>query len=138
MGSIARQTQYQQLHFIRATVAYNTPNIASGVIIGHLPNGAVITDIYALITTAQNAATTNTYSVGTISEVNGVLQAALTAVTNLVSAGAAGTVAFLETNAPIAAALLATDAALVVSLAQSGTAATAGSVTFVVTYSPNL
>lgn len=139
MGSKARQNDIQCLHFVRSTVLFNTAGIATGVIVGHLPLGAIISGIDVSIDVAQNAGTTNTISVGTITEPGGVLSAALSAVTNLVNAAAAGTLAYTKNTpaTPNQNACATSDCAVVVSLAQTGTAATAGQATVIVTYVPN-
>lgn len=138
MGSIARATQYQMTYFIRGTVLYNQAGASTGVVIGHMPSGARLLRSTIIVETAQNAGTTNTASLGTIPETNGVLSTAPAAQSNIAAAVAAGTQARFDNPVPIAATIAATDLALVASLAQTGTAATAGVVTFVVEYVPNL
>jgi hypothetical protein len=137
MGSTARVTQYQVAHFVRATILYNQANVANGIVVGTIPAGARITSVDVSVETAQNAGTTNTVSVGTAVSTNGVI-AAYTAPTNLVNAAAAGAAAFTKTNPTSPNQIAATDLAIIASLAQTGTAATAGSVTVWVTYVPNL
>ena len=138
MGSIARYTQLQCTTFIRTTVLFNQANIAAGIVAGHIPNGARISGIDVCVDVAQNAGTTNTVSVGTIPETNGVLSTVPASQSNLVSAAAAGTIGITKTTPTGANFNATTDLAVIVSLAQTGTAATAGQVTVIVTYYPNL
>lgn len=138
MGSIARATQYQMTYFIRGTVLYNQAGASTGIVIGHIPSGARLLRYTVFTETAQNAGTTNTASLGTIAETNGVLSTAPAAQSNIVAATPTGTQARVDAPVPITAAIAATDLALVASLAQTGTAATAGVVTFDVEYIPNL
>jgi hypothetical protein len=138
MGSIARYTQYQCTTFIRTTVLFNQAGIAAGIVAGHIPNGARISGVEVFVDVAQNAGTTNTVSVGTIPETNGVLSTVPASQSNLVSAGAAGTVGLTKTTPTGVNVNATTDLALIVSLAQTGTAATAGSITVIVTYYPNV
>jgi hypothetical protein len=139
MGSQARVSHEQQLHFIRAQISFNTPGAAAGVVVGHIPAGARIRPVESWVVTAFNAGTANPIHVGTIPEANGVPTAAPAAQSNL-AAGIAGQTA----GAAVAAApsgqngVAATDLALVVSYVPSGTAATAGVADVVVSYYPNV
>lgn len=63
-GTQARRLHTQQEAFITAQIAYNTTGVATGVEIGTLPAGAIITRWIAHITTAFNAGTTNVLEVG--------------------------------------------------------------------------
>lgn len=139
MGSRARVDHIQCPYFLRGTVVYNQANVATGVYIGSIPSGARISLVRMWVETAQNAGTTNTLSVGTQADVNGSApQTPATAQTQLVSAQAAGTAVYATALPPIAGTIAATDLAVYVSLAQTGTAATAGTVTVAVEYIVNL
>lgn len=122
MTGIARQTEEQQTHYIRATVNYNDAGIGSGVVIGTLPKGAVIVGTTVYCKTAFNAGTTNALQVGTA--------ASGTQVTNdAATAGARNTVPALDLSAG--------DQDIFATYAQTGTAATAGQATIVIQYAPN-
>lgn len=124
MPAPARKLHTQQIHQISLNIAYNTPGVAAGVAVGTLPAGAVLdkTSVYA--TTAFNATTTNTVSVGTTPTG-----------TNYINATSVTAAARVDTVVPIAVAgPLAADTIIYVSYAQTGTAATTGAATIVVTY----
>ncbi len=124
MAAPARKLHTQQIHQISVNVAFNTPGASGGIQVGTLPAGAALDKTTVLTTTAFNAATTNTLSVGTTPTG-----------TNLINATAAGSVARVDTVVPIAAAgPLAADTPIYVSYASSGTAATTGAATVIVTY----
>ncbi|HEX4198757.1 MAG TPA: hypothetical protein VHZ26_15070 [Caulobacteraceae bacterium] len=145
-----RQNDLQVTHAIRYDFTFNTVNanpngtaattaalaaaaLNAGVPIGTLPAGAVIKTVDAFVDVAFNNGTTNTFSVG------------FTATgTDLVSAAALGTQAVVSTAAPIAASATAkaatakTGTPIWLSTGQTGTAATAGQASLVVTYHPPL
>jgi len=54
---IPRQVEYQVTHYIRRDVAFNTNNIANGVLIGTVPAGSKIVDVHIYIDTAFNGTT---------------------------------------------------------------------------------
>lgn len=60
----ARDAQEQQVLFLRFTANYNDNSMASGVVKGVLPQGAIIigTDVYT--NTSYNANSTNVFTVG--------------------------------------------------------------------------
>lgn len=120
MTGIARQTQEQQIHYLRKKVNFNDAGIGSGVVMGTLPKGAVITNVVVQCTTAFNAGTTNALQVGTA--------ASGTQVTN--DAATSGTRATTP-NLDLSAA----DQDIFVTYAQTGTAATAGKAIIVIAYS---
>lgn len=124
MAIPARKTQLQVKHQISGTFAYNTAGVTGGLQVGTLPAGAVIDKVTLFITTAFNAGTTNTLSVGFTPTG-----------TDLISANAAGTIARADTLAPIAVAgPRQADTPVYVSYGTGGTAASAGVVTVVVHY----
>lgn len=108
-----------RVRFITGSVAFNTPNVATGVSIGSIPAGSFITDILVHVTAVFNAATTNVLQVGRL----GTLGAyAGTADVNEASA----TVQRVTTGlGPVGA----SDVDVLVSYTQSGTAATTGAAT---------
>lgn len=128
MAQPARQYHQQVVHFIRKTVNYNDTNIGTGVQIGTLPAGAQITDIGINVTTAFNAATTNNLLLGTAAAGN---QIATT------SDSAAGSTGFKRATTGCALTPPTSDTAVYVTYTQTGTAATAGKATVVISYVPN-
>lgn len=61
----ARKTQYNVIHEISASIAYNDPNVTTGIQIGTLPAGAIATITRVLTSTAWNGTTSVVLSVGT-------------------------------------------------------------------------
>lgn len=144
MTTPPRQTQLQVPHQIRFDFAFNqvgnqpatTAALAAGVMnagvqIGALPAGAIPVNANVFADVAFNNGTNNTISVG------------LTATgTDFVSGAAIGTKASVITAAPIAA--IATVKAkatadgtpIFVSTSQTGTAATAGQASVIISYHP--
>lgn len=118
----------QQVHYIRKLVNYNTTGIAAGIIIGTLPAGAQITHVATNVTTAFNAATTNVLTVGTTATGGEIATSA---------ENAAGTAGYKQPVAGQALAVPTVDKDVYMSYTQSGTAATAGSATVVISYVPN-
>lgn len=129
--AIARQSQFQQIHYLRFTVNYNDVGVAAGEPFkAALPAGAKIVDVKAFVTTAFNAATTNVITVGTNA----------TTYNNIVASGTItpGTLgAYAGVLATYGALTFATDATPFVTYTQTGTAATAGSAIIVIQYVPN-
>lgn len=127
MAIPARKTQLQHVHFISATVAYNTPGITGGVQIGTLPAGAVIDETSVLTTTAWNGTTSVALSVG--STVTG---------TQYINATDVRTAAArVDTQTPIAqVGPLAADTPVYASVAFGGTTGSAGATTVIVYYIP--
>ena len=124
-----RQNMTHQVNYFRASIAYNTLNIGtSGMVpLGTLPAGAIITGLLVKVTTAFNAATTNVLTVGTTATADAVLGATdideLEVDTTLTFAGF-GYLASVATP-------------LFIKYAQTGTAASAGAATIILTYVPN-
>ena len=124
MGT-ARQFHTQQVHFLRTLINYNDADALTRNM-GTIPEGSNLLRINTCVSTAQNAGTTNTISVGTSS-----------GGTDLVNAAAAGSVtANVVTQAPSGKSLLASDTTIWAKLTQSGTAATAGVVEVTIEYVP--
>jgi len=63
-GTQAREFGTQQVHYIRATVNFDTVGIDTGVKIGTLPEGAEILYCMVKVKTVFNAASTNVLTVG--------------------------------------------------------------------------
>lgn len=128
-GSTARQYHTAQVHYIRKTVNWNDTGIASGVVIGTLPNGAQIDYVHINVQTAFNAATTNVLAAGTTAtgaEIFGTADAV------------AGTVGSKVPNVAGMALTISADTPVYASYTQTGTAATAGKATFIIAYSVNV
>lgn len=124
MGT-ARQFHTQQVHFLRTLINYNDADALTRVI-GTIPAGSNLLRINTCVSTAQNAGTTNTISVGTTS-----------GGTDLINAAAAGSVtANVLTQAPSGKSLVADDTTYYATLTASGTAATAGVVAVTLEYVP--
>jgi hypothetical protein len=130
-GSTARKNALQLVHYLRIGVNFNDQGIASGVGKQWLPAGALITGTDVHIGTAFNAATTNVLTVGTNA----------TAYNNIAAAGDVDETAVALTKGikPTGTALgpLAADTQVFVMYTQSGTAATSGAATIVISYVPN-
>lgn len=132
----ARQLTQQAVNYYRITINWNDKNIGTGQQFGTLPANAYILSIDAYVNTAFNAGTTNVVTIGTTSaNSNEIVASGITAGTTghyaLTSAAGLGTAVsmggtWLNTNMPLFA-----------KYAQTGTAATAGSVVVVIAYLPN-
>lgn len=128
---VVRQLTEQAVNYYRLTINYNDKDIGSGQFFGALPANAYILSIDADVTTAFNAGTTNVITLGTTaSNANEVVASGITAGTigvyHLTSAAGLG----LAVTSGVSPTLYA-------KYAQTGTAATAGSVTIVIAYVPN-
>jgi len=134
----ARQAPTAQVNYMRATVNYNDRSISSGVWAFTLPANAYIMSIDAYVTTAFNAGTTNTVTVGATTTANEIVASGITAgstgVYHLTSAAGLGLAVTGNSTYQTQA-----NSAIPVyfKYAQTGTAATAGAVTIVITYVPN-
>lgn len=124
---------YSDYHptYYRVTINYNDPSISTGQAFGAIGQNAFIKAIDCHVTTAFNAATTNVITFGTTSaSANEIVASGITAGTtgiyHLTSAAGLGV-----------AATASADVTLYAKYAQTGTAATAGSVTCVIEYVPN-
>jgi hypothetical protein len=134
-----RGGEEQKIYYYRLTVNYNDPRIASGVWFGTIGKNSYIFAIDAYVTTAFNAGTTNTITIGaTAANANEVLASGITAgstgVYHLTSAAGLGTVVTSNTTYQTA---INGAVPLYVKYAQTGTAATTGQVTIVIAYVPN-
>jgi hypothetical protein len=125
----AQQYHTNQVHFLRKTVAYTD---SSAVSLGWLPAGAVVIDGAAVVTTAFNAATTNTMDIGFRNAGDGTSDDT----DEFMSAVAVGSVGQKAADdlATAGDLLFPSGAEIVATYAQSGTAATAGSAVVWVAY----
>jgi hypothetical protein len=131
MAVTARQNATQEIHYIRANVAFNSVASGTSVSLGAaLPAGAVVLFTSVGIQTVFNAGTTNVLIVGTGSDDDALVAAGgadetAVGVTNVVPATLGG---IMSASA---------DTELFWKYTQSGTAATTGAATIVVAYVPN-
>jgi hypothetical protein len=124
-ASKARQFHTQQVHFLRTLINFSDADALTRVI-GTIPAGSNLLRVNTVVSTAQNAGTTNTLSVGTTS-----------GGTDIINAAAAGALtANVVTQAPSGKALVAADTTYFATLTQSGTPATAGVVEVIIEYVP--
>lgn len=140
----ARVGQNQTVNTFRKTVNFNDANIGAGVKIGALPAGAFIVGMTCQVTVAFNAGTTNVLTIGSTATGTDFLAGGTTANTNcnpasatlqpLQAAAGMGVAVTAPANTPTGS----TGAwDLFVRYTQTGTAATTGSVTYVIQYVPN-
>lgn len=127
----------QNVCYLRATMNFNDNNITNGVWAFTLPANAYILTMDMDVTTAFNAGTTNNMSIGATATGTDFLAATAvssTGITHLTSAAGLGVAA--TGNSSLQTAL---NGAVPVYFryVTSGTAATAGSVTVVITYAQN-
>lgn len=127
-----RDESQQALHYYRLTVNFNDSNISTAQKFGALSKNTYIHSIDCHVTTVFNAGTTNVVTMGTSS----------TAANEIISASdlneASATVQHLTSSTGLGlGATSAADVTLYAKYAQTGNAATAGSVTCVIGYVPN-
>lgn len=122
MPGQARVHATQQIHYLRKRVNFNDTGIATGVVFGTLPTGAMIVSQNVRCSTAFNAGTTNAVNVGTTAGGTQLF-------TDAATAGARSpTIANLS---------FAADTDLFIAYAQTGGAATAGVADVVIGFVPN-
>jgi hypothetical protein len=126
-GSVARQYHQTMTHFLRKTVNFDDNDAATGVSVGTLPSGAIITGVTASVTTAFNAGTTNVLTVG----VSGTLDKYAAA--GDITEGSVGVTTITSNNEQVTS-----DTEVLASFTESGTAATAGSAEIVIEYIPDI
>ena len=132
-----RAHQEQVVQYYRATINYNDTGIASGVQFGTLPPSAYILSIDAHVTTAFNAGTTNVVILGATQananefSASGTIAPASATVQHLTSAAGLGLTVTSNTTYQTQ---LGNGVPLWAKYTQTGTAATAGSVTVVISY----
>lgn len=138
----ARQLPLQTVQTFRKTVNFNDANISAGVKFGALPQGAYITSVRCFVTTAFNAATTNVLTIGTTATGVDILAGGTTANINCNPASTGNQV--LAASAGVGLTVAAGNPTgstggfdLFARYTQTGTAATTGSVTYVIDFVPN-
>ncbi len=128
-SGIARNDGSQNVHFIGKDITFATPNIgtADSVKVGRIPAGSMICDARVRITTAFNAVTTNVLTVGQNAGSDNDIVAA-----GELNEGVTGMTVVLTG----AALTFASDTDIYVRYTQTGTAATAGAASIIITYIP--
>jgi hypothetical protein len=124
----ARIMSVNCIHALRATIRYS--NVGTPVEIGTIPAGSFVKGVWVHVTTAFNAATTNTLDIGTTADADGFAAAAGTLV------GATGIKANL-TGAQSGDTLTA-DTVVTATVGATGTAATAGVASVLVEFYPHV
>jgi hypothetical protein len=128
---IARQTQYQMPHSLRKLVNFNDAGVASGVLVGTVPAGAIITSVIVNIATVFNAGTTNVLTVGTTGTGTDLMTSTEAA------AGVQGQKSAAAYKSTTAANPVANDQDIFVAYSSTGTTPTAGVASVLVTFHPN-
>lgn len=129
-GRPARELSSHQVNYLRKTVNYNDPGIATGIPVrSWLPEGAQILRTVVTIQTVFNAQTTNVLTVGTnASSYNNIVASGDVDETVL---GATTVLTGAKLNA------LSADKQVYVMYTQTGTAATTGKASIVIEYAPD-
>lgn len=127
-GTTARDLNMQVKHTIARTLAYNTAGAATGVVVGAIPAGAIVTCWNVHVTTAFNAGTTNPIAIGTTGTGADVAAAAS------ITSATAGAYSSANVAAAGARGALPSDTTIYVSYIPTGTAATTGAAVVVVEY----
>lgn len=139
---MARQAQEQVVNYIRFTVNWNDPSIATGVFLpAALPANAYVLSMDAYVTTAFNAGTTNVLTIGATTAANeisasGTIVPGTTGVQHLTSAAGLGLAVTGNSTYQLGGGVVASYVPLYVKYTQTGTAATAGTATIVIAYVP--
>lgn len=116
--------------YYRVTINFNDKNIGSGQAFGALARNTFIQAVDCHVTTGFNAVSSNAVTFGTSTSANEIVASGITA----------GTPGIYHLTTALGLGLNATSAAdvtLYAKYAQTGTAATAGSVTCVIVFEPN-
>lgn len=125
-GSVARQYNTQQVHYLRKGLVFGDNGVARTV--GVIPAGSLILKPIsgAHITTAFNAGTTNTLNIGTSAD-DDLFGTAL----------ALGSANFVPLDESIGGFLVAADTTVTATVVLSGTAASTGAAEVVIAYIPD-
>ncbi|WP_426418206.1 hypothetical protein [Bradyrhizobium genosp. A] len=122
--SLGRKNSTQQVGYLRFKVNYNDAGIATGNAKQWLPAGAIMLRSNIITTTAFNAATTNTISLGFVGGTG----------TELVNAQSVTAAADVQVLAPVSSDPLAAPKQIQAIYAQTGAAATAGAAYVVIEF----
>lgn len=134
---IARQYSTLQPTYYRITVNFNDANIGStaGVAFGKLLQNTFIDNVACHVTTAFNAGTTNKFFVGTDAAVTNIIASGVS--NKSVTEGTAGYYSITQSGSLGVGPTSDADHNIVAKYTQTGTAATAGTVTCVFEIIPN-
>ena len=125
-GTNAVQYHQTMTHYLRKEVSFDTTGVSSGVSMGTIPSGAVLSDVVVNIETAFDAGTTNVLIVGTSANDDAYLAAGDATETS------AGLTRYSGKCVKLSA-----DTELFVTFTETGTAATAGTAQVIVEFIPN-
>jgi hypothetical protein len=145
-----RELSVQAVHYCRVTVNYNDPNIKTGQWFCTLPKSAYILSLDAQVTTAFNAATTNVLTFGATSASSNeiIADGGSGSTTNISNSTTTIAVGMYHLTAAAGIGLTVTSNAtyqtalnggvpIYAKYTQTGTAATTGSITLILSYIPN-
>lgn len=85
-GSVARRTAFQGTHYLRNTLAYNSPGSGLALTLGKIPAFSLVLRAYAVVTTAFNDSGTDLLDIGTSGTGNGFMSAVSIAAVGVVEA----------------------------------------------------
>lgn len=125
-GTVARAYHTKQVHYLRGTVGTNT-STAVTVTLGVVPASSCIIEAWSFVTTAFNAGSTNTITVGTAAS-----GAAYASMSTVASTGRkVGTILVSAAGATV---MPTSDTTVTATYTPTGTGASAGSAEVVVEY----
>lgn len=127
----------QNLCYVRVTINYNDNSIANGVWAFTLPANAYIVQMLADVTTGFNATSTNTITIGATPTGADFLASTSVTTAGLLSLGSAAGQALAVTGNTAKQTAINGGVPVYFRYSQTGTAATAGSVTFVIAFAKN-
>lgn len=130
-----RELPFPGIAYISKNVAFNTTGIATvqTVEVGHLPPGAVVTNALTVVTTAFNASTTNVLIVGTGASNNEFFDASTSG-----STVTEGTTGGYQSAVALGYTVGANGEVVYANYTQSGTAATTGAATIIISYASRI
>ena len=115
------------VHFLRKEISFGSTGASTGLSMGTIPSGAVISDVVVNIETAFDAGTTNVLTVGNSSDDDAYLAA------GDVTETATGLTRYSGKGVVLSA-----DTELLVQFVETGTAATAGKAQVIVEFIPDV
>lgn len=125
----ARQYHHSMVHFVRKGVLYSQLTSGTAVVIGTLPPGAVVCNVYAVVKTAFNSATSDLLDMGTSGSNNAFMSA--------VSIASVGQKLADDMATSSALVIGSTETDVVAKWTGTGAAPSAGEVEFVVEFLPD-
>jgi hypothetical protein len=120
----ARDMGYDVVQHLTAPISY-LDGATAAVSVGKLPPKAIVTDVWAVVTTAFNAGSTNSVDIGTSGDTNGFATGISTTAAGRIEADEMATSNDLYSTS---------ESEIIVTHVQTGTAATAGEGFVVVEY----